>query len=210
MSLRPKVLKAGIVVTDYQTGDVRSVIPFQYNPETLTRTLTAQLAASTGALVVSRFTGVAVETIRFEATLDAFEPLFQGDATTGDYGIHPALAVLERLVQPTSTALLAARGLAQSGELEVLQEVAPQLLLVWGSARIQPVTITELAVTEHLFDTSLNPLRATVGITATVLTPDQLGFSSRGGALAVRHLQATEDLARRAPAATVASLGVTI
>ena len=38
----PPLLKAGLVLVDYDTGAVQRLIALQYNPETLTRSLQVQ------------------------------------------------------------------------------------------------------------------------------------------------------------------------
>jgi hypothetical protein len=70
------------------------------------------------------------------------------------------------------------------------------------------VSITELSFTEQMFDPKLNPIRATVAITATVLTIETLGPHSRGGALGMSHLKDTERLASRATRGSLSSMGV--
>ena len=59
--------------------------------------------------------------------------------------------------------------------------------------------LTEYSVTEHAFDTSLNPTRAKVSLTMRVLTVDDLGFAVPGGLLYLLHQQAKERLAASSP-----------
>ena len=51
------------------------------------------------------------------------------------------------------------------------------MLFVWGPQRIVPVRVTSLSITEMLYDALLNPTRADVSITLTVMTPEQLNAS---------------------------------
>ena len=64
----PKLVKAGLVLVDPVSGAVLRVIPLQYNPETLTRTLqvrgtTGEAGDRTEAL---RLTGPPSETIKLD------------------------------------------------------------------------------------------------------------------------------------------------
>lgn len=46
------------------------------------------------------------------------------------------------------------------------------VLFVWGPQRIVPVRVTQLSITETMYDTLLNPIHADVSITLQVLTPE--------------------------------------
>jgi hypothetical protein len=50
----------------------------------------------------------------------------------------------------------------------------PMVLLVWGPKRILPVKLTQLSISEMLFDCQLNPTHAEVTVGLDVLTPQQL------------------------------------
>jgi hypothetical protein len=50
----------------------------------------------------------------------------------------------------------------------------PAVLFVWGPARILPVRITALTITETLFDALLRPTRATAELGFRVLTSKEL------------------------------------
>ncbi|HET8926877.1 MAG TPA: hypothetical protein VFN24_03510, partial [Microbacterium sp.] len=128
--------------------------------------------------------------------------------TAADLGIHPELAALELLVQPTSEALQGNDSIARGGTLEVLPIETPLLLFVWGPNRVVPVRITDLSITEDAFDANLNPIRATVSLGMRVLTVDDLGFDHRGGQLFMAHLRSREMLAGRAGSAPLSALGV--
>ena len=47
---------------------------------------------------------------------------------------------------------------------------APLTLFVWSKSRIVPVKITEFSVTEEMFDSNLNPIRARISLGLRVLT----------------------------------------
>lgn len=209
--ISPRVVKGGIVELDATTGRVRRVIALQYNPDSLARTITAQAAGAGGDPAQAlRLKGVAVETLRLEAEIDATDRLEFPDrnADARTMGIHPQLAALEVLVHPKSATLRANDALAATGQLEILPVEAPLTLFVWSKQRVVPVRLTELTIAEEAFDTALNPIRAKVTLAMRVLSVDDLGFEHRGGALFMAHLRGKEALAARAGSAAVSRLGV--
>jgi len=58
----------------------------------------------------------------------------------------------------------------------VPQSQVPTVLFVWGPGRILPVKVTNLSVTEKLYDGLLNPTHAEATISLRVLTPDELEY----------------------------------
>src|SRR5688572_28704863 len=94
--IAPRLIRGGIVLIDPGSGQVNRVIAMQYNPDTLTRTLTPQAVAGerqdrSSAL---RLTGPAVETIKLEAEIDATDQLERADEHPDvvALGIAPQLA----------------------------------------------------------------------------------------------------------------------
>ena len=59
----------------------------------------------------------------------------------------------------------------------VPQSVLPMTLFIWGPGRIVPVRVTDLVVTEQLFDAALSPVHAEAQLTLRVLTPAELAAS---------------------------------
>jgi hypothetical protein len=210
MTIGPRLVKAGIVLTDPISGAVQQVIALQYNPDTLSRSIKPRFAGGSGdhQLTATRFAGAPVETLKVDAEIDATDQLASGDPAATAAGIHPQLALLETLVHPGSAALLANARLAAAGRLEVLPVVAPLPLFVWSKQRIAPVQVTDLSITEEAFDTRLNPIRAKVSLSMRVLTVDDLRFGSPGGAFFITYLQAKERLAGRAARPSIGTLGV--
>src|SRR5438270_9731596 len=102
----PKLVRSGIVLMDPQTSALRRVIPLQYNPDSLSRTLQPQGAGEGGDRSEAlRLKGPPVETIKLEAEIDGTDQLEAGDPVTLQYGIFPHLAALETVVYPTSDQL---------------------------------------------------------------------------------------------------------
>lgn len=214
ISSSPKLTKGGIVLIDPETAQVQRVIALQYNAESLKRELKSQESggdAGADRAEPTRFKGPAVETISFEADLDATDQLEFPDqnAAAVAYGIAPQIALLESLSQPGSAQLGKVNSQASSGTLEIAPMLAPLLLLVWGAGRVIPVKLTSFSVTEEAFDPALNPIHAKASLSLRVLTVDDLGFASKGGSLFMAYLQNREQLAAKAQPASLSTLGVT-
>jgi hypothetical protein len=208
----PRLVKGGIVLLDAPSGRVLTVIPLQYNPDTLTRSLQVKAAGTDSGdrSAALRLAGSAVETIRLEAVLDAVDLLEfpESNPHAVQHGIHPQLAVLEAMAYPPAAAMLANDRLAASGTLEVLPVESPLALFVWSRSRIVPVRLTELSITEEAFDPALNPIRAKVDLNLRVLSVDDLGFQHKGGVLFMNHLRAKESLAGKATPSVLSTLGI--
>lgn len=207
----PKLVKGGLVLVDPETAQVQRVVSLQYNADTLTRKLQAQEAGGDGARAEpTRFKGPAVETISFEADIDATDQLEFPDqhASATAHGIAPQLAVLEALSHPSSSQIQRVHREAGSGTLEVAPMLAPLLLFVWGKNRIVPVKLADFSITEEAFDPALNPIRAKVSFSLRVLTVDDLGFASKGGSLFMAYLQGKERLAGQVQPVSLSTLGI--
>ncbi len=210
----PRLVKGGIVTLDPNTSVVQSIIALQYNPDSLSRTLQIQAlqGGDDGVRVNAlRLRGPAVETIKVEAELDATDQLeFPKQYPSAvQYGLHPQLAQLEMLVNPTVETLIADNALADNGALEIIPLEQALTLFVWSSSRVVPVRITDFSITEEAFDPNLNPIRAKVSLGFRVLNVDDLGFDSPGGHLFMAYLSNKEQLAARMTnvAASVLGLG---
>jgi len=208
----PRLIKGGIVLLDPVTGAVRRIIPLQYNPDSLSRTLQVQGAQGGGGdrSEALRLKGPPVETLKVEAEMDAADDLeFPGlHSDTAQNGLHAQLASLETILYPRSADLLANNALAQIGTLEIAPMESALTLFIWSRKRILPVRITEFSITEEAFDAGLNPIRAKISLGMRVLSVDDLGFDHKGGSLFMVYLQHKERLAALAPAGAFATLGI--
>jgi hypothetical protein len=204
----PRLIKGGIALLEPTTGAVRRLLPLQYNPDTLTRTLQIKGAgAESGDHVEAlRLKGPPVETIKVEAEIDATDQLEAGQATA--VGLHPVLAALETIVYPTSAHLVANNAEASSGSIEILPAEAALTVFIFGAKRIVPVRITEFSITEDAFDTALNPIRAKVSLGMRVLSVDDVGFGQTAGNLFMTYLQGKEALAAGNVPGTFGQLGI--
>lgn len=203
----PRVLKGAIVAVD-PFNPLASVVVFQYNPETLTRTVRPKIAgegAERGEAL--RLSGPPEESITVEIALDAADGLETGDAATVAHGVGPSLAALEMLVYPKSALVIGNEVLAALGVIEVIPPEAPLTLFVWGPKRVLPVRITDFTINEQAFDPALNPILATVTLGLRVMTYQDLGLPSVGGALSLANQVAKETLATSASVGTLAATG---
>jgi hypothetical protein len=209
----PRLIKGGLVLIDPDTSLILRVIPLQYNPDTLTRTLQVQgVGPQQGGdrSEALRLKGPAVETIKLDAEIDATDQLEFPDKndTAVQVGLLAQLAALETIVYPTSDQLLSNNSLARSGTLEIAPMEAPLTLFVWSKSRVLPVRVTDFSITEEAFDPSLNPIRAKVSLGMRVLSIDDVGFDHKGGSMFMIYLQQKEQLARRSQAGALSTLGI--
>src|SRR5215207_6103669 len=94
----PQVQKGAIVGID-PFNPLASVIVFQYNPDTLTRTLQPQTIGGGGGdrSEVLRLRGAPIEDIRLTVDIDATDQLERSDPLATTMGIYPQLSALEML-----------------------------------------------------------------------------------------------------------------
>ncbi|GGN64285.1 hypothetical protein GCM10010112_24340 [Actinoplanes lobatus] len=199
----PKAIRASIVVMDPGGAAPRRVIVMQFNPDSLERSIQPQAAGGTSGASGTgtdgdrnealRLKGPAEEQWKFTAEIDATDQL---DVAAPD-GIHPQLAALEMLVQPTVAQLRESIDAARRGAIEVNPIEMPLTLFTWGGKRIMPVRLTELSVNEQAFDVDLNPIRASLSIGMKILTVSDLPFGHPGGDFYLAHLAMKEQLAAR-------------
>jgi len=177
-------LKGALIAYDAPViGAVPNIIPFQFNPNELSRSLEQrgfQGRGQGGSQTVEarrRVKGPPSESIDLTIRLDASSldlSLLSVDAAA--FGVQPALSALEMLLYPKGgTESAPGKQIPQPGKVQIsyAEKKVPLLLFVWG-ARALPVQLTSFLVTEQAFDQRLNPVRAEVSVGLQVLTPDQL------------------------------------
>jgi hypothetical protein len=190
----PRVLKGAIVGVS-PTNPVPSVIVFQYNPDTLTRTIKPRAPGGDGARSEAlRLTGPPEETIKVEVDIDAVDQLEKSDGVATAVGIYPQLSALEMLAYPPSATVIANTALLAAGTIEVIPPDAPLTLFIWGAKRILPVRITDFSITEEAHDQALNPIRAKVGLGLRVLSYNDLSITDPGYYIFMAHQIVKETL----------------
>ena len=207
--LSPKILKGGIALLDPDTAAIKKIIPLQYNPESISRSLQPQrLGEGSDQADALRITGPPVETYNLEVEIDATDYLEARDKQSIEVGLHPALSILEGIVYPKSSRLILNNQLAASGTLEIIPMEGPLVLFIWGERRVMPVQLTEFSIAEEAFDVNLNPIRAKISLGMKVLTVNDLGFAHKGGSLYMAYHQQKEQLAKKFKSGNLETLGV--
>ena len=111
----PRLIKGAIVGIDI-FNPVSNVILFQYNPETLTRTLQAQTSGEgSNSSEALRLQGAPQESITLDIEIDATDQLEKGEINATNMGIYPQLPALEMLIYPRSSLVIANTALLVAG-----------------------------------------------------------------------------------------------
>jgi len=167
-------------------GPIPNVVIFQFNPESLSRSLQIP-QRPTGA--TQRETTQAgektFEKISFKAYFSAANMLDEDKMLARRFGIGPQLAALEKMVLPSSKLFgLIGEAIDAIGDAirggggddppaqPIPREKYPRILFIWGLTRVLPVTIDSMTIAEQEYDALLNPLRAEVDLQLSVIAVD--------------------------------------
>lgn len=201
-------------------GPIPNIVVFQFNPESLARTIRITPPAAEGdrgrRAQSERSAAAAppVEEFSVKLALSAAEDLgtegpFSG--VTRTFGIGPQIAALEKMAYPAGGggligAAIDAIGSALSSAVgggatrPIPREHLPKLLFIWGPTRVLPVSITSLRINEQEYDNTLNPSRAEVEIGLRVAEAPASDDLIAQGALVytktVKEAQAIAQMAR--------------
>lgn len=202
----PRFRKGAIVTLETVTMIPR-VIMFQFNPDTLSRTLTPKTSRTQTEPL--RIEGPPDEEIELEIELDATDQLEFPDQNLGAVaaGIGPQLAALEIILYPKTADIVTNSALASTGAVEIVPSLSPLTLFVWGPSKVLPVKLTRFRITEEAHDTELNPIRAKVSISMKVLTYTDLQQSKTGYALYMSNHLEKEIMALLGYASNIGSIG---
>jgi hypothetical protein len=168
-------------------GPIPNVVIFQFNPESLSRSLQIP-PRPTGA--TQRETTQAgektFERITFKAHFSAANLLADDKVLARTFGLGPQLCALEKMVLPSAKlagligaaidAIGSALGLGGGDDAPaqpIPREKYPRILFIWGLTRVLPVTIDSMTIAELEYDALLNPLRAEVDLQLSVIAVDQ-------------------------------------
>lgn len=183
-------------------GPLPNVVIFQFNPETLTRTIQIpQRPAGAAARETTQAGEPSIEKISLKAHFSAADGLGTGNVLARTMGIGPRLAALEKMVHPAGKiggligAALDAIGAALGGggdtapRQTVPREKYPRILFIWGPFRVLPVVIESMSIVEQQYDFLLNPMQAEVSISLAVNPIDPCSDDTIGkGALEYSNL----------------------
>jgi hypothetical protein len=168
----PRLHRGAIVIIDAPSATPKTVY-FQYNPDSITRTLTPKASKAQGTNAEPfRLEGPPEEDIQVNVEMDATDQLEQPEQNfiTVSQGINPQLSALETILYPKSSQVIANAALAMAGTIEIVPPTGALTLFVFGANRVLPVKITKYQITEEAYDTNLNPIRAKVTISMRVLS----------------------------------------
>jgi hypothetical protein len=194
----PRTLRGALVAVE-RTNPLSRIVIFQYNPDEVKRTLRPRGAPAeqqTGPADAHRIWGAPVEQLRMTVEVDATDQLESRDPVAAVSGIAPQLSAMEMLLYPSSVTVIANAALLLAGTIEILPPEGPLTVLVWGPGRAVPVRLESLEITERAFaPATLFPIRASVDVSAQVLTYDDLPVTDAGYALFLVHQVLKETMA---------------
>ena len=206
-SRSPKLLKGALIeFSERFIGPIPNVIVFQYNPETMTRTLEVWSQNGGGDSSASNDTSHTAqpfdppETFTLAMELDAADALENPAAHPVAFisGVADRIAAMEMLLYPQGDSLLGgllgsisvsvggagasvggAAGAAAGAVQPVPRGTVPVVLFVWGPGRIVPVRLTSFTVEEQAYSPLLYPIRAKVNMGLKILTPKDFPTCNR-------------------------------
>jgi hypothetical protein len=173
----PNITRGTLILLASNAKDANPSAPnvfftFQYNPEKLVHTYNQNNPNATSN-IPSDPKSVPTEFFNLTLELDSIEAEYstQNTATEG-LGLHPALAVLELMMQPQTVGN---------------QTCLPIVVFRWGAKRSIAVRLVTLNVEERSFDPTLNPARATVNLTLRVLDATEISGNQGAKGVFVNH-----------------------
>jgi hypothetical protein len=213
MAIEPRLLKGALVIFETPAPVPTNLIAFQYNPDSMSRSLAA--AGGGGGAEAEGVRGgdadtapeAPTESFELQIELDATEGLEREETGTLLVGLHPKIAQLELLLYPPSTVVILNKVLSAAGSPMVTPPERPKVLFIWGPGRVLPVRVTAVTVEEQAFDQRLNPIRASARVGLRTLTQSELcEWGPPFEALAVAGHVAKEVLGRSAGIAAALTL----
>lgn len=170
----PKLSKGALIkLSEGLAGINYEVINFQYNPESISRSLRSSVSSSKSRPGKSEETTAEPfdpgESFNLTLELDAIDalPAIKGEQRGEITGAAECIAAMELLLYPVEEGQNASKG--GSGKTASRKDV-PIVLFVWGPDRIVPVRLTSFSVDEKSFLPTLIPVRATVTVGLQVLS----------------------------------------
>jgi hypothetical protein len=179
------MLMRGMLISfsDPNIGLVPTLVPFQYNPAEVTRTIKVNRSGTSGGSGL-RVQDKPTESYTLKIELDGLDAVDK--PITGVMGVQPLLAAIEAMLEPVgSLGVLGAVGSALAGAVSALTSSGPSagpipapslplVILAWSATRIVPVRIDSFTAHETGFNAALLPVQATVDLSLTVLRDTDL------------------------------------
>jgi hypothetical protein len=191
-------------------GPIPNVVIFQFNPESLSRTVEiARRTTSATSRETTQAGEPSVEKITLKASFSAADEFGENKALARLFGVGTRLAALEKMVYPANTltakigAALSSGALPGAKRQPMPRQKMPRILFIWGPYKILPVVLESMSIVEQQYDFLLNPVQAEVSISMAVNTVDKYTDDAIGkGALTYSNMakdaQAMANLANTA------------
>ena len=160
----------------------KRIIPFRFNPESISRTIALEAAKSgdgnegaarktpakqAGTGKADPGAGALKESFSIRIRLD-FDDRGGGAANFDPtLGIAPEIAAIEDLLHPAPSDTQKAAGKSKPPQQPLSER--PTVLFVWGRARVLPVRIASLKIEESVYNAELFPVRAEIEASLEVL-----------------------------------------
>lgn len=179
------MLMRGMLISfsDPNIGLVPTLVPFQYNPAEVTRTIRTSSSGTPGGPGL-RVQNTPTESYTLKLELDGVDAVDK--PITGVMGVQPLLAAIEAMLEPAGTlGVIGAVGSALAGAISSLTGGGPSggpipapslplVVLAWSATRIVPVRIDNFTARETGFNAALLPVQASVDLSLTVLRDTDL------------------------------------
>jgi len=188
----PNVIPGAFVqLVEQVIGFVPNIVAFQYNPETISRTLEPWNPfevdqANRGAQSPTVQPYEPQEKFSFTLELSADDGMEDGNPLAIVHGVAPQVAALKKLTQPSEGLLgdlvASVNAIAGANPGQTERPNVPVVLMILGPGIIYPVRITAFSVEQKEFNPMLYPIRASVQIEVMVLTPDTFKCSENKAA----------------------------
>ena len=198
------MLMRGMLISfsDPNIGLVPTLVPFQYNPAEVTRTIKVNKSGTSGGPGL-RVQDNPTESYAIKIELDGVDAV--DTPITGVMGVQPLLAAIEAMLEPAgSLGVLGAVGSALAGAVSALTGGGPSggpipapslplVILAWSATRIVPVRIDSFTAHETSFNAALLPVQATVDLSLTVLRDTDLTSDLKMANFVANAYQATRS-----------------
>ena len=208
MSTGLSYLRGAFIATEPRDDTSERVVPFRFNPESLSRSLTIEAAPApsgtegaapqastdpTAEASADAAMGALKESFSVQIRLDFADRDESVSNLPEEYGIAPEIAAIEDLVYPAETAADAS---SDGTEGVRARRARPTVLFVWGRKRVLPVRIASLTINESVYNDQLNPVRAEIDVALEVLAEADV-LATAGAKSALDHTNASrQELAR--------------
>jgi hypothetical protein len=181
--LTPPVVRGAIIQLAEDLGTiVPNIIPFQYNPQKMTRGLKPwnpfevdQTNRGAQAPMIQPYDPE--ETYQVSLELDATDDLEDGNPIAVATGVASRIAAIQKLTEPSQglfgDLIASAQALRSNAvEKQATRPSIPIALFVMGPGLILPIRVTSISIEVTEFTPLLYPHMATVMLDMRVLTPE--------------------------------------